>query len=287
MRRLVVWVTLTAAVLGVVAVGFYPSPTDFRPDNPSWNGLSGAAHAWQMAPLPSLARLPTDPRQTATVIIPYRPMSRADAVRIARYLQRGGVVIVSNNFGTGNQLLEEAGLSVRFSGAPLLDPLVHYRSLWLPRILDVPVLPAGSALVLNHATALTGTGAMRVMARSSRYSFLDLNGNGRADRGEPQGPFAVAAWGRVGAGILVAVSDPNLLINSMIGLGENRAFVREAFRLAGDHPRIFLDDSHLPANTLDDAKAALGALRDAPGHSVALLVILVLGIAAPLAVTLR
>ncbi len=287
MRRLLAGAAIAAVCVGVLTVWLYPSRADFRPTNPYWNGLSDAAGEWRMTSLPSLDLLPRAPGGTAVVIIPYRPVGGADIMRIRRYLEDGGVVVLLDDFGTGNQILEGVGLSARFAGSPLLDPLFNYKNQRLPKIPYVFILPVGSAVILNHATALTKTSGMTVVAQSSRYSFLDRNGNGRADPSEPRGPFAVAGWTRVGRGVLFAASDPSFLINSMIGLGDNRRFARQVFRLAGEHPRIFLDEAHLPAEMLDRTKAVLQSARTAIGYPVALLTILLAGAVAPLAMMLR
>ncbi len=287
MRRTVAAALLIAAGLGVLAMWFSPSRADFQPTNGQWNGLSEFVREWGVTPLDSLGLLAQDPLRTVLVVIPYQAVTRDDVTRIRRYLEGGGVVALFDKFGSGNQVLQGLGLRARFADAPLLDPLFNYKNRWLPEILQVSVLPPGGLVVLNHGTALTETSDMTVVAHSSRYSFLDLKGTGVADPSEPRGPLAVAAWTRVGRGVLVVASDPSVLINAMLGLGSNRQFVQALLRFAGDHPRVFLDDAHLPALPLDLAKAALRSPRRLIASPPVLLAVLLLSAAGPLALTLR
>jgi len=286
-RRVLVVAVLVAGGLGALAVWVYPSRADFQPTNPGWNGLSEFVREWRVTPLDSLSLLPQDPLGTVLFVIPSRTVARADIERIGRYLKSGGVVMLLDDFGFGNQVLGGLGLRARFDAAPLLDPLFNYKDRWLPEITDVSILPPEGVVILNHATVLTGTSGMTVVARSSRYSFLDLDGNGVADPGEPRGPLAVAAWVRVGRGMLFAASDPSFLINGMLGLGRNRQLVRQVLRFAGDHPRVFLDEAHLPAEARDRARMALRSARSLIASPGILVAVLLVSVAAPLALVLR
>lgn len=286
-RRVLAPVALVVGCLSIIAIWFYPSHADFRPANPDWNGLSEVAGEWRVTRLDSLTLLPAGPRGTALVVIPYRPVSQVDVARINRYLTDGGVVVLLDDFGFANQVLGGLGLRVRFAGPPLLDPLFKYKNRWLPKITDVAILPPGSTVILNHATALSETSGMAVAARSSAYAFLDLNNNGVADPREPRGPFVTAAWTKVGGGVLFVASDPSFLINGMIGLGDNRQFARQILRFAGERPRVLLDEVHLPSETLDQARTMLRAIRAAVASPVGVLAAAFIAVTAPLAILLR
>jgi hypothetical protein len=285
-RRTLIAALLVAGALGTLAVWFYPSRADFQPANPQWNGLSEFAREWRVIPLDSLSLLPRNVLGTALVVIPYQAVAHAEVARIRRFLEGGGVVMLLDDFGFGNQVLQGLGLQARFASAPLLDPLFNYKNRWLPEIAPVSILPPGGVVILNHASALTRTWGMTVVARSSRYSFLDLNENGAADASEPRGPLAVAAWARVGRGVLFVASDPSFLINGMLGLGSNRQFVRQVLRFAGDHPRVFLDQAHLPALSLDRARAALRSARGLIASPPVLVAVLLVSAAGPLALVM-
>ncbi len=57
------------------------------------------------------------------------------------------------------------------------------------------------------------------------------------------------------------VSDSSLLLNSMLGLADNRRFVQNLFHLAGARSQVYLDEEHFPRATLDVAKDWLACAR--------------------------
>jgi hypothetical protein len=64
----------------------------------------------------------------------------------------------------------------------------------------------------------------------------------------------------VGQGYVVAIADPSIMINSMIGMGSNLQFIKNVVALSGPNPQIFIDQGHLPAAPLDIAKADLASI---------------------------
>ena len=67
---------------------------------------------------------------------------------------------------------------------------------------------------------------------------------------------AVAARAKVGSGTVIAVSDPSIIITSMVGRGDNEKFLTQIISQAGESPQVALDISHLPEAPLDSAKNA-------------------------------
>ena len=154
---------------------------------------------------------------------------------------------------------------MKFTGQPLLDPLFDYNNKWLPKITDFTTTPLAanvSSIVFNHATALNTTSDISVVAYSSSFSFLDLNGNGVWDSDEPNGPFPVAAYTKMDQGAVVAVADPSLIINSMVNMDDNLQFIKNAASAQGNNPQVFVDQTHLPKTPLDEAKGDLGVVYD-------------------------
>lgn len=286
LRRFVAIVAIAASALSGLVAWAYPSRTDFRPPNPFWNGLGRFASEWHVARLRSLAQLPEDPRATAVVVIPYRGVAQADGERLRRYVDAGGVLVLLDDYGFGNHVLDALGLRLRLTGEPLVDPLFYQKNRRLPKITDLPALRAPSTMVLNHATSLAEASGATVLARSSAYSFLDLNGDGDWGEDEPRGPFPVAASVSLGKGTVAVIADPSLLINGTIELGDNRAFLRQVVRLAGERPQVFLDEAHLPAARLDVAKDAIGVAQSRVADPVTLLVLVVVALAAPVGTAL-
>ena len=128
--------------------------------------------------------LPSNPHGTALLLIPYVQFSAGELSELNSYVSNGGTLVVLDDYGFGNQVLSGVGLSMRFTGVPLLDPLYNYKDEWLPQIVDFAASPLTanvSSLVLNHATCLNTTSDATVLAFSSSFSFLDLKGTGTYD----------------------------------------------------------------------------------------------------------
>lgn len=255
--------TLAIIVSILALVWFFPPNGDFRVENPFWNGLSTIESKAKLTVIDTFDNLPSNPRGTALLLVPYEQVSDLGLTQLGGYVSSGGTLVLLDDYGFGNQVLSSFGLKMRFTGEQLLDPLFDYRNKFIPKITDFAATPIAanvSSIVFNHATSLDDTSGATVAAYSSSFSFLDVNGDGSWDSNEPNGPFPVVAYAKVGQGVVVAVVDPSLLINGMIGLDDNLQFINNAVGLQSDSPEIFIDQSYLPKTPLDDAKADVGVL---------------------------
>jgi hypothetical protein len=173
--------------------------------------------------------------------------------------------LVLDDYGYGNQVMQALGLGIEYSGYPLLDPYINYRNQWFPLVTDLaPELKDAGVeqLILNHATALSLSSQYEVLASSSDMSFIDRNGNASWSQGESRGPFVVAVRAKVDKGTVIAVSDPSILINSMMGRGDNNKFLKQIIAQAGEKPWIALDTSYLSKTPLDRSKDAWATIRE-------------------------
>ena len=180
----------------------------------------------------------------------------------------GGILILADDYGYGNKVLEGLGVSARFKGVPLLDPLFNYRTPAFPLATDLvpsPLTAGVSSVALNYATTLEGED-LTVMARSSAFSYQDRDNDGTRTVDEPLGPFPVAGYTIVGKGRLILLADPSIFINTMFAVEDNRQFVRNLIDVAGTDPRIFIDQAHLPPSRLDWVKVTLVSMRRAVAH---------------------
>ena len=250
---IVLAVVLCSSWLGIV---FYPSHEDFMRSNPSWNGLKDFSHRTHADMVTSLSKVEPG-TERVLLTIPYLQYNDNDLQKVTDFVQGGGTLLVMDDYGYGNQVLEALGIGMRFDGKPMLDPYLCYRNERLPIITDLApnIRDAGvESLILNHATALAVTGPVQILARSSNSAYIDQNENLSWDAGEPQGPFVIAAKAALGQGTVIAVADPSILINSMEDRADNEAFMDELIAVAGGNPKIYVDKVHLPKETLDHAK---------------------------------
>ncbi len=256
-------------ITSLLTIWFYPSIQDFMKANPFWNGLSDFSSDLDVVWTESLADAIEDPENAVLVEIPYAQYDENDLERIEGFVLNGGVLILADDYGCGNEVTERLGLTAKFSGKPLLDPLFCYRNKWLPRVTDfsTELAEAGiETVVLNHATALLDVDSERVLAWSSESGFLDFDEDGTDDVGEPKGSLPIAAVLPVGSGTVILLSDPSILINSMVDRDDNRAFVAYLAETYGFGRQISIDVSRLPKAPLDEGKAGLGKARERISH---------------------
>lgn len=258
-RKLSLMITLVAVMLAVL-VWCYPTNSDFKSENPSWNGARDLLDDFRVSPLSSLDALSAAPQESTLLVIPYMEFTTSDLKILENYVSSGGKLVVLDDYGFGNDILEHLKIETRFTGNQLLDTLFNYKNESFPKIVNFVSEPTTSGienLVFNHATSLENVPQDNIIAWSSCFSFLDENQNGGYDEREPEGPFPVIANFQIGKGELVLISDPSILINSMLEMGDNRRFLDNIAQ-----GRIFLDQSHLPEVPLDEAKGKLKIARN-------------------------
>ncbi len=256
---LLLLVAALAALVSGLSIWFYPSLQDFVAANTVWNGLSRFSSETGAAYVDSLDTLPAD-AGGALLAIPCRPYSPEDIARLGAFIQAGGTLLLMDDFGYGNEVLAGLGVDIRFNGKPLLDPLFCYRNAGMPRIshFTEDIAAAGiSSILCNHPTALTGAGA-EAIAFSSATGFLDTNDNGKRDESEPAGLLPVAARVSLGAGRLVLVADPSLIINTMLDRADNRKFIE---LISGNPGGFIIDRDHINRAPLDISKVGLARFR--------------------------
>ena len=262
LRRFLAMLTIALVIILAIVVWFFPSNEDFRVENPFWNGTRDISLAIPASPLESLFDLPTSPLGTTLILIPYLDFTPAELEELNSFVTQGGSLILADDYGYGNQVLEYLGLKARFSGQTLLDPLFSYKNKWLPRISHLrasSVTNDTESLVFNHATCLIDVEAADVLAQSSSFSFLDLNGNQAWDKDEPTGPLPVISHHNLGNGQVILISDPSIFINSMEMIESNYNFIQNMAAITT--AELLIDQSHLPPSNLHHTKNLLADVR--------------------------
>jgi len=262
LRRFLIILTIALVILLIIAAWFFPSNEDFRVENPFWNGTRDISASYPVLPLQSLSDLPPSPQGATLILIPYLNCTDAELEQINSFVTRGGTLVLADDYGHGNQILEYLGLRARFSGETLLDPLINYKNKQFPRILHLEPSPLTSnteSLVLNHATCLANVATVNTLALSSSFSFLDMNGNGLWEEGETTGPLPVISYHSLGSGQVILVADPSLFINSMETIEGNDSFIQNI--AAATTTSLYIDQSHLPPSELHQTKSLLTQTR--------------------------
>jgi len=267
-------VVVLILVISLLSIWFYPSVQDFMASNTMWNGINEFSNEFSANQIDSLDDLPDLPEKAVLVAIPYLDYNDDELSKMKRFVDNGGTLLLMDDYGYGNSVLAYLGVSARFTNKPLLDPLFSYKNQSIPRITDfsLEVKESGiDVIMLNHATTLTNVIEPEAIAWSSSASFLDINENKSWDEGEPKGPFAVAAEFRLGKGTVALVSDPSIVINTMVGRDDNYDFIRYLTRHKGEGKGILVDSSHLTKAPLDISKTRLIDTREVLSSPYALL----------------
>jgi len=247
-------ITVSTAIIGLTFA--FPSLDDLWLENPFWNGLSKVYSRMEPARLKhlrSLSSVMVDPSNTTILLLgPSKPFAPEEIENVKVFLSSGGSIVLADEFGTGNSLLEGLGLDVRFSKLLLIDLLFKDRNSQMPRILFVgtSVFTGGvEELILNYPTALTNTESIRVLAWSSPYSYLATD-TSPPDEDSVYEPLPVVAVVTYGKGVLILISDSSLFINSMLDRGDNLVLLSGVTR-----GRVFLDEAHSIPSRLAVVKA--------------------------------
>ena len=261
LRRFII--VTTASLLGMLtlAVWFYPSNDDFRIENPFWNGYEALAENFPVRPLSSLANLPSPAGEVTVMEIPSVAFTAGEVGRLKGFVEGGGKLVLADDYGHGNQVLESFGLAVRFTGQVMLDPVINYKNGQFPRIIHFrsgPLTDNITEIVFNHATSLEGVTGEEALAYSSSFSFLDTNDDGESQDDEPRGPLPVISVHPMGSGQVVLIADASLFLNSMM-FEDNTKLLRN---IVAGQEAIYIDQSHLPSSELVRTKGWIRRASD-------------------------
>jgi len=264
LRKYILTVTMVTVIILIAVLWLFPSDDDFHTDNPFWNGTKDVSLSCPVSPIASLSDLPTSPRGATLILIPYLDFIPDELEALNEFVSKGGTLVLADDYGYGNQALEYLGLKASFSGQPLLDPLANYKNERFPQIFNLtssPITLNAEGLVLNHATCLTDVEADNILALSSSFSFIDLDGNQVWNGDEPTGPLPVISRHNLGSGQVILIADPSLFINSMQAIESNDHFIQNI--AATTTTELLIDQSHLTQSNLHQTKDLLAYLRGA------------------------
>lgn len=265
--RLVLYV-LIGLLAGALIFAAGTSTASFGAYNPQWDGTSEFRELTNERPDSRIA-FETTPYETenatdavAIILAPTESYSETDSQRIREFIERGGTVVIADDFGShSNPLLETIGADARFSRLQLRDEREYYRGPSLPvapNVTATPYTEGVSQLTLNGATAVEPGNATPIVT-SSELAYLDRNATGSLSAGDELGAYPVVAVEPMGEGQVITVSDPSLFINSMLTQPDNRMF---ATQLVDTHERAILDYSH--AGPQPPLARAIVLLRTSP-----------------------
>lgn len=242
------------------------SSADFSIFNSGWNGTSDLAvstykigkfsPSFELRSTGSdvefihygLEDLELDPASEAVAVIgPTEDYSASEGALMGDFVRAGGSLLLADDFGTANSLLEAMGASCRFSGKLVID-LSFEKSPEFPICFDFvsdALTTNVTSLQLNRATSITVAGSSEPLAHTSVASWSDTDGDRMQDFGEPSGPFAILAREHLGAGEIVLLSDPSILINGMRSHLDNELLSSNLVSIISEgRSGLYFDESH-------------------------------------------
>ena len=213
---------------------YYPPVDDLFVGNPYWNGLSEMYTEIEPVRVHDVEdyRFIDAYNSTLFIIGPSRDFNENGIEAVKGFLESGGRVVLADDFGTGNQLLEGLGLETRFSGELLVDPVFFDTIPEYPRLLNFTYSNGGD-IVLNYATTILVSNGCQGIESSSPLSYYNNS------LGFESGPFHVLGRIVYGEGALYLLSDSSVFLNTMIGKAGNRGLLLSL--VSGD---LYIDTSY-------------------------------------------
>lgn len=269
-RDKIVYIILTGFIISIILIAYISPQIDFSIANPMWNGYSDIENILNATVLNSPSTILTQYPENSSclILIPYKPYNISELNAIKNFVYDGGTLILLNDYGYGNMILNFINAPVRFNeDGVLIDPLFNYKNGRLPKIMnfneDVSTRNITS-IILNHASIVDILNSRAVvLGESSSFSYFDRDFNYKYDDGEPEGPFPVFVKFRYGNGTVYILSDPSMLLNSMIKLGDNIRLIKN---IIGNRD-VLIDQYHLKTNIHYEIRQALMKISNFIGET--------------------
>ncbi len=195
-----------------------------------------------------LSEYEIEPDDAGLMIIgPKEEFSEQSIEFVDDFLRNGGKLVLADDFGSGNTLLEGLDTDSSFHSSPLLD-LAFEKKLEFGVAYDFEehtLTRDVSQVMLNSPTAIDKDENASTVMRSSEASWLDENENGLKDEDEPFEQYPLITTEDYGEGELVLVSDPSIFINSMQERKDNSILSENTLvYLSQGRSEIIFDESH-------------------------------------------
>lgn len=211
---------VTAVVLAGIVILSYLSSTDAELSryNSGWNGTSVFYDQLERAggtAATSDTLLGSAPPETLILVEPAVLPEGKEKDSFRQYIRNGGTLIVIAKNESANDILEAAGSSMRIRESLLSSIDMEYADPHMViayQVQDHRLLGDVKSIALNKPSTLTGG---ETLLETSVISWIDINGNGRADGSETFAKVPVMAHEILEDGEIIVLSDSGILINSM------------------------------------------------------------------------
>jgi len=235
---------LLAAALAVLFIHLTTTSDEFGRYNPDWNGTSTFFDSFDRHDITEIADpelLKTYTNSTLLVVAPDTKFSDADLTAYRNFVLHGNTLILADDFGSGNMLLNGLGSSLTILPGDLEsvyraynDPAMIVAYPVGPTILS----PENKSLVLDRAAAIRGGDPV---LSTSLLSWVNVNSTAGSTHERTFTQYTVAAHESILKGDIYVISDPSIFINGMQSTDKPYATAEYIETLAGDDRRILID----------------------------------------------
>ncbi len=232
-------------VLFIGVLRFSQNKYDFSTYNPEWNG--GKEIKNELSENHTVISMPLtddlsayDPGTTAFIILrPESNFSKKDKDIIKKFIENGGLLIIADDFGSGNDLLNNLTAHIAFSNMLMLDDVNYWENITFP-VVTTYIKNVGN-ITMNFPTSLIiKDNSVKILASSSTFSWLSTGNMYRGSGGQ----YPLIASTSSGKGKIIAIADPSIFINSMLPMTDNRLLLE---KLAENRNIIIFDERmHMP-----------------------------------------
>lgn len=202
-----------------------PSTAPYSPYNLGSNGYSKI-----LSSIPSTINILKDlekMEQNALILIPLAKSMDTWAYDVIRNLLKHGMIIaILDEEGYSNNLMVHLGIGARIEAIKVLDEISKNRSREYP-LVDLKM----NNITLSMATykpsyIVRGVNECNFVAKTSKYAYADIDGNGYYTPGEPMGVYEVVCSWRIDNGWLWLIADLDIIANNILVLGNNIEFLK-------------------------------------------------------------
>lgn len=184
------------------------------------------------------------------IIGPRQEFTDKEKGYVDRFLRRGGRLLLADNFGSGNSLLEGLETNSTFHSDPLLD-LAFDKEPHFGVAYDVrehELTRNVSHVMLNGPTAIDKSEQSTSLLNSSRGSWLD-DGGEEPSESKDYRRYPLITVESYGEGELILISDPSIFINSMKDRMDNEVLIENLLGyLSEGRENIIFDESKREMN---------------------------------------
>ncbi len=193
------------------------------------------------------------------------------------FLRGGGIVLLADDFGSGNDLLERLNTTTRISRTPMYDLAFENNVNFAvtTEMTNHPITKDVSMLILNIPYTITPSRSAEPVFNSSSTSWLDAIDNKEKDEEESIGPFPLMTSEKYGRGELIVLSEPSLLINNMNDptRADNAIFVQNLIDyLTEGRNATIIDEAHRDINDPVSFTNQFVSLMDDPYKKIGVLI---------------